>query len=56
MEYNPCNLELGYAYVPVQELKNIYTNEEALQKGTLFPELYLPLGVYGKKAYSGGEK
>ena len=56
MEQNSCRLELGYSYVPIQELKNVFSNEEALEKGTLFPELYMPLGVYGKKAFSGGEK
>ncbi len=56
MEKNDCGLELGYSYVPVQELKNVYSNEEALEKGTLYPELYLPLGEYGKKAFSGGKK
>ena len=47
--------ELGYLYVPYQKLKSVYSNEEALKKGTLFPELDLPLGVYGKKAFSGGK-
>lgn len=44
-----CNLPLAYAWIQIQEIKSIYSNDEALQNGTLFPELSLPLGVYGIK-------
>jgi len=34
--------ELAQAYVPFQMLHDIFYPEEALMKGTLFPELYFP--------------
>ncbi len=43
---NKCNLKLAYAYVPIQKISSVYSSSEALRKGTLFPELNLPLGVY----------
>ncbi len=44
---NCCDsLPVGYAFVPPQEMKNVLSPEEALMCGTLFPELYLPIGVY----------
>ena len=42
-------MPLGYAYVPIQHFRMTYTPEEALKHGTLFEELYLPLGVYGNE-------
>lgn len=33
---------LARAYVPFQRLHQVYTPSEALEKGTLFPELYMP--------------
>ena len=30
----------GYAYVPIQIMNKIYSTEEGLDKGTVFPELY----------------
>jgi len=40
---------IGYAYVPIQNsvLTNIYGPEMGLERGTIFPFLDLPLGVYG---------
>lgn len=38
----------GYAYVPIQKLEQVFEPENALMHGTLFPELYLPITVYGK--------
>jgi hypothetical protein len=32
---------LARAYVPFQRLHQVYTPSEALEKGTLFPELYM---------------
>lgn len=48
MENQPtaCGLPIGYAYVPPQRLTQVLSVEEALCRGTLFPELYLPMGVY----------
>ncbi len=40
-------MPLGYAYVPIQHFRMMFTPEDALKHGTLFEELYLPLGVYG---------
>ncbi len=42
-------MPLGYAYVPVQHFRMMFSPEEALKHGTLFEELYLPLGVYGNE-------
>ena len=53
METLSCNLRVGYSYVPIQKFGEVYTYEDALKNGTLFPELNLPLGVYGKKALGG---
>lgn len=36
------NLELARAYVPIQTFGPTYSLPEALDKGTLFPELYRP--------------
>ncbi len=36
------NYELARAYVPIQVFNQQYRPEVALQKGTIFPELYRP--------------
>lgn len=43
-------LRVGYAFIPPQRLEQVFDAEEALMRGTLFPELYLPYGVYDKAA------
>lgn len=40
---------VGYAYVPMQMLKETYSPNEALSRGTIFPELDLPMEKYGKQ-------
>ncbi len=42
----------GYAYVPIQQAsdRNLYSPEMGLARGTIFPTLDLPLGVYGKQS------
>ena len=42
---------VGYAYVPMQtaEMRNLFSAEEGLMQGTIFPILAKPLGVYGKQ-------
>lgn len=42
----------GYAYVPIQIAndRNLYSPEMGLSRGTIFPTLDLPLGVYGKQS------
>lgn len=44
-----CNMRLGYAYVPMQKavMTNLFNPEYALERGTVFPLLDIPLGVYG---------
>ncbi len=42
--------KLAHAYVPYQYLKNVFRPNEALCKGTLFPELYMPY-KYKKNNY-----
>lgn len=40
-------MELAKAYVPFQKINQVYNSNEALRKGTLFPELYKPYKDYG---------
>ena len=39
---------LGYGYVPIQQLDTIFSAEDALCNGSLFPELVLTIEEYGK--------
>ncbi len=39
---------VGYGYVPIQELKNVYDVGSAIRRGTIFPELDLDINEYGK--------
>lgn len=51
-ETRPIDMPMvGYAYVPVQqaEMRNLYSSEDALANGTVFPILAKPLGVYGNQ-------
>lgn len=45
-ELRECQLSAGcrlaQAYVPIQVLNQVYSQSEALRRGTLFPELYMP--------------
>ena len=45
--YPSCGC-VGYGYVPVQELACVYDVENALHRGTVFPELDLDICEYGK--------
>ncbi|MFW5999303.1 MAG: spore coat associated protein CotJA [Halanaerobiaceae bacterium] len=36
------NMRLAHAYVPFQQYTDNYNPAEALNRGTLFPELYMP--------------
>lgn len=40
---------VGYAYVPVQEFCETYPPEQGMERGTIFPDLDLPISVYGVK-------
>lgn len=42
----PC-YGVGYAFVPVQKFNEIYMPAEGLNRGTIFPELDKPFGMYG---------
>ena len=48
---------VGYSYVPIQNsvLTNIYSPEMGLERGTIFPLLDIPLGVYGFQFEKKGE-
>lgn len=48
---NGC--QLAKAYVVFQKLNQVYSQREALQRGTLFPELYMPY-TSADKLSSGG--
>ena len=43
-DFRNCGMELAQAYVPFQTFRagNLFSPEEALLKGTIFPELYRP--------------
>jgi len=45
---NDCQ-RVGYAYVPIQKavMTNLYNPEMGLERGTIFPILDIPFGVYG---------
>lgn len=40
---------LGYAYVPIQRWRMLYTPENGLARGTVFEELDMPMEVYGNE-------
>jgi|GEM_PF-801847 len=42
-----CMSKVGYSYVPVQAFNDIYPPAEGLARGTIFPELDKPFGMYG---------
>ena len=46
--------DLARAYIPFQIMNQVYSPKEALEKGTLFPELYRPYIVKNKGIYGGG--
>ena len=43
------NLPLAYVYAPSQKFRMLYSAGDALKHGTLFEELYKPMGVYGNE-------
>lgn len=48
---------VGYGFVPVQNMGDVYSPSEALAAGTVFPELALTIDEYGVvcKATGGAE-
>ena len=57
-EMCPTVQMVGYAYVPDQtaDFRNIYSPEVGFERGTIFPVLDKPLGVYGKQSAVRGNK
>ncbi len=53
--YPSCGC-VGYGYVPYQEFNETYDVCQALNQGTIFPELDLNISEYGKvcKKWGGG--
>ena len=46
----PPDPALAMAYVPFQQMKEVYMPQEAFENGTLFPELNKPF--YGDRGFS----
>lgn len=46
IEYMPQSPRLAFAYVPYQKFENLYPEEEALWRGTLYKDLYVPFSDY----------
>ena len=48
---NNCidNMPLAMSYVPMQKWNKAYSNDVALQRGTIFPELDLPFLSRGEE-------
>ncbi len=44
---NGCGC-VGYAYVPIQYMDEVFCPDEGLKNGTIFPELALDICEYGK--------
>ncbi|MGB9679391.1 MAG: spore coat associated protein CotJA [Minisyncoccia bacterium] len=42
INYNLSGLKLAQAYIPLQKYVSSYPPEEAIKKGTIFPELDIP--------------
>ena len=53
--YPSCGC-VGYGYVPVQEMHRTYDCDCAIKNGTVFPELDLDIGEYGKVCKKWGGK
>lgn len=47
---------VGYGYVPLQVLETVFGAEEALENGSMFPELVLTIEEYGKTCKGGCEE
>ncbi len=44
---------VGYTYVPVQKLDKVYSPNNALKVGTIFPELNITIDEYERGLYNG---
>lgn len=55
-KYENCGC-VGYGYVPVQQMTDVFCAEDALKNGSVFPELVLTIEEYGNICKGGcGEK
>ena len=43
------SMPLAYVYAPNQSFRLLYSAKDSLAHGTLFEELYKPMGVYGNE-------
>lgn len=41
---------VGYAFVPIQQMNELYSPEDGLKAGTIFPELNIPAPEYSPTA------
>ena len=41
-ENSILSMNLAQMYIPIQTISSIYPPSEGLEKGTIFPELYMP--------------
>ena len=46
IDFMPQYPKLAFAYVPYQKFENLYTEDEALWRGTIFKELNVPFSEY----------
>lgn len=46
-------ISVGYSFVPFQVMKKLYSPEEALVSGTVFPELDIKIEEYERGLYDG---
>lgn len=44
---------VGYSYVPIQKMEKVYSPNQALREGTIFPELNITLEEYERGLYNG---
>lgn len=47
---------VGYGFVPVQYLNEVYPAPTALKRGSIFPELVLTIDEYGMVCKEGGTR
>ena len=50
----PMKPMLAHAYIPYQCMSTIYETNKGLYRGTIFPELDMPMGEYDRSEMRGG--
>ncbi len=43
-------IRVGYAFVPIQQMNELYSPQDGLKAGTIFPELNIPPSEYSPSA------